>query len=125
MKIELKDIGFADCPVIETKINLQSDSVIIIFDGANYSTEQESIGKFKLSITKWLEFIITKNLYDNVTDQSKTIILEHDKLETFTLIQELFFKNNTFILNGWSLESGSWLTYEFNFPEVEVEKLNS
>lgn len=123
MKIKLKDIELADCRINETKIDLDARSVIIISSKGYYIPQQKMIEKIEILITQWSEFIIRKYISHESGKGEEVILRSYDDMETFTLIQEIVFRDDIISFNGWSKESGAWIMYEFVEPQVEVEGL--
>ncbi|KAF9658480.1 hypothetical protein HBA12_14995 [Tenacibaculum mesophilum] len=99
------------------------DEMDIVSEGSVRISDLKKFKETRIKIKNWEELRVRKYVTQNPFDNGDSIEIDWaDNLETFDYIQELILKEESkLILNGFSKESGAWLTYEFNNFDYEIQ----
>ncbi|MBN3200323.1 hypothetical protein ACRQTN_00300 [Pectobacterium brasiliense] len=119
--MKLETIETADCNVISTTI--KTDEIRMLFESIYDMDKKEYINNVALVIIDWIKFE-AKLLVSNGPNQAhKEKKLTIENLEYFELIQKISYYNNELRLQGYSMNSGDWLEYQFTDANYRFEKI--
>lgn len=94
----------------------------IVSEGSLRISDLEKFKETRIKIKDWSQFLVRKYVTRSPYEGGKDIELDWTKsFETFEFIQELILSERLKLtLNGFSKESGAWLTYTFIEFEYEI-----
>lgn len=119
---EIDNISLSDYRIKKVSLVAGHNEMNIVSEGSIRKSDLKKFKETRIKIKNWNELRIRK--YVTQAPYDTGIIFEIDwakNLETFDFIQEVILKEESrLILNGFSKESGAWLTYEFNNFEYEI-----
>ena len=120
--IEIDNISLSDFRIKNISLGKDYDEMDIVSEGSVRISDSKKFEETRIKINNWEELRVHKYVTQNPFDNGDSIEIDWvDNLETFDFIQELILKEESrLILNGFSKESGAWLTYEFNNFDYEI-----
>ncbi len=123
MKLDIHDIELADARILKMNFSSELNSILIISENSFRLSDKKRFGKTEIIISNWDELLAEKYVSNDEFVNVETIQIDFTKeIETFELIQEIIFdKTGNLFLNGWSKESGFWLTYNIKNYNCIVE----
>jgi hypothetical protein len=121
--LEIENISLSDFRIKNISLGEDYDEMDIVSEGSVRISDLKKFEETRIKIKNWEELRVRKYLTQNPYDNGDSLEIDWaDNLETFDFIQELILKEESrLILNGFSKESGAWLTYEFNNFEYEIQ----
>lgn len=117
--MKIQELSIADYKVLSTEFD-RSKSMKISTVGSYDVKLRKTYGVTKICITNWSSFSIRIFDSNEPFGEMKETSLDVKKIETFEYIQEAEIINNQLFLRGFSNESGRWLVYEFNKPQINI-----
>lgn len=109
--MEIKNIETADCRVLSTSIS--TNELRIKFESIYDISIKQFIKDVDLVIYDWCSFEAKLYITNAPGGSFIGINLTTDKLEFFSLIQNIEINEGDLLLQGFSRESGNWLEYRF------------
>ena len=121
--LEIDNISLSDFRIKNISLGEDYDQIDIVSEGSYRISDLKIFEETRITIKNWDELRVRKYVTQTPFDNGDTIEINWaDNLETFDFIHELILKEESrLILNGFSKESGSWLTYEFDNFEYEIQ----
>jgi len=119
--IKIDNISLSDCPILSVTLHKNNNEIDIVSLDSIRISDLKRFNETHLKIKNWKKLRLSKYVsLEPFGDGEHFEIDWKSNLETFDFIQEIILQEKTLTLNGFSKESGAWLTYEFVAFEYEI-----
>ena len=121
--LNIDNISLSDFRIKNISLGEDYDEMDIVSEGSVRISDLKKFEETLIKIKNWEELRVRKYVTQKPFDNQYSLEIDWTyNLETFDFIQELILKEESrLILNGFSKESGAWLTYEFSNFEYEIQ----